>query len=97
MRKGGLEPPRYCYRQPLKLSATRIGTDPDVIPRAQPDLGKPAERASDGTIGTKWHTVGAADRRQQAHRVPRVQGTVRFLPPDATSYSVRDVVRTLLA
>jgi len=26
-----------------------------------------------------------------------VRGTVRFLPPDATSYSARDVVRTLLA
>jgi hypothetical protein len=28
VRKGGLEPPRYCYRQPLNLGLTMIARDP---------------------------------------------------------------------
>ena len=31
MRKGGLEPPRYCYRQPLKLVRLPIPPLPQVV------------------------------------------------------------------
>jgi hypothetical protein len=40
VRKGGLEPPRYCYRQPLKL--VRLPIPP--LPRVEgADAGAPAE------------------------------------------------------
>ena len=40
MRKGGLEPPRYCYRQPLKLVRLPIPPLPQVSARAR-DFGGP--------------------------------------------------------
>jgi len=41
MRKGGFEPPRYCYRQPLKLANTgRPDLDIEELKMALRDLAE---------------------------------------------------------
>jgi hypothetical protein len=56
VRKGGLEPPRYCYRQPLKLA--EVHTTPDQHSTHHPDpvhVGS-RERVSFDSIRTYSHT-----------------------------------------
>ena len=55
MRKGGLEPPRYCYRQPLKLDDLVCRCKLLRIPRTDAESERTAAYASDGFIRTHSH------------------------------------------
>ena len=63
VRKGGLEPPRYCYRQPLKLVRLPIPPLPQVVsgvwgPDSLRGLASPVE-GPDATIEGIAHPAGA--------------------------------------
>ena len=57
VRKGGLEPPRYCYRQPLKLGNLLGGGGLSRILRTDGRQERAAARARDDFIRTNSHTA----------------------------------------
>jgi hypothetical protein len=57
VRKGGLEPPRYCYRQPLKLANLVCCSGLMRILRTDPEQQRTAVHASDDSIRTHSHTA----------------------------------------
>ena len=56
VRKGGLEPPRYCYRQPLKLAEILCLSELIRICRTDVGRKRAEEHASDDFIRTDSHT-----------------------------------------
>ena len=89
VRKGGLEPPRYCYRQPLKLVRLPIPPLPQVVPGLGPDFlskvlqsGRGAGRHDPGCCSSGWSRtrrltttcpVLPEPARLQVLRAPRVE------------------------
>jgi len=57
VRKGGLEPPRYCYRQPLKLANLLRGGGLTRILRTDGRQERAAAHARDDFIRTNSHTA----------------------------------------
>src|SRR6185436_18327720 len=53
----GLEPPRYCYRQPLKLVDLRCGSGLTRILRTDGRQERAAAHVRDDSIRTDSHTV----------------------------------------
>ena len=76
VRKGGLEPPRYCYRQPLKLVDLLRGSGLTRILRTVGTQECAAAHASDDSIRTNSHTrfEGEISIRLRS----RLQGTPRL-------------------
>ena len=57
VRKGGLEPPRYCYRQPLKLAGLLCRRELMRILLTGPALMRADVEARDDFIRTNSHTA----------------------------------------
>ncbi len=60
MRKGRLEPPRYCYRQPLKLVEITCSRELTHILRTDVGQERAEANASDAFIRTNSHTPHVA-------------------------------------
>jgi hypothetical protein len=73
VRKGGLEPPRYCYRQPLKLANLLRSSGLTRILRTDGRQERAAAHARDDFIRTNSHTP----RRALPWRSPRVSRRAR--------------------
>jgi hypothetical protein len=56
VRKGGLEPPRYCYRQPLKLAELPCVLELKRIRLTDVSQERAVASASDDSIRTDSHT-----------------------------------------
>ena len=73
VRKGGLEPPRYCYRQPLKLVRLPIPPLPRGLPRRSLGEGGRSGGSEDPPLRTKnprTMKVRAAKTRGTDHNGP---------------------------
>jgi len=57
VRKGGLEPPRYCYRQPLKLVDLLCGSGLTRILRTDGEQERAAAHARADFFRTNSHMV----------------------------------------
>jgi len=57
MRKGGLDPPRYCYRQPPKQGEILCRREPTYILLMDAEQDRVKADASDDSIRTNSHTV----------------------------------------
>ena len=74
MRKGGLEPPRYCYRQPLKLVETLCRRELTRVLRTNVEHERARANACDDFIRTNSHTPNVLD-------LTRAFGVVRHSKP----------------
>ena len=71
VRKGGLEPPRYCYRQPLKLGDLLCCNELTRIQRTDLVQMCAGANASDDFIRTHSHTALVHSRASRRCGRPR--------------------------
>jgi len=74
VRKGGLEPPRYCYRQPLKLVDLLCSRELTRILRTDVAQERAGAHVSDDFIRTNSHTLLV---RKKERAKTRTAGSMR--------------------
>jgi hypothetical protein len=74
MRKGGLEPPRYCYRQPLELVELLWAPELTRIHLTDVAQERAGANASDDCIRTNSHTLLV---RKKERAKTRTAGSMR--------------------